>query len=52
MSSFMQEEPSLCAPLFCAFHSLAPSMSGVLIAGVLYIVIKKEHLEKVVSQNL
>lgn len=25
MSAFMQEEPSLCAPLFCAFHSLAPS---------------------------
>lgn len=21
----MQEEPSLCAPLFCAFHSLASS---------------------------
>lgn len=21
----MQEEPSLCAPLFCVFHSLAPS---------------------------
>lgn len=25
MSAFVQEEPSLWAPLFCAFHSLAPS---------------------------
>lgn len=55
----MQEESSLSmfADL-CVLSFIVPSsplpqvMNGVLLVGVLYIVIGKEHLEKVVAENL
>lgn len=52
MFAFVQKELHYVLHFFVPSTPLPEVMRGVLIVGVLYIVIEKDHLEKVVSQNL